>query len=112
ISQSFDGANFTTAIEFFRSPKPCFTHQRACDFSARLAVAPIDRSRCARSPLQTVRPPGNANDDRTLWLCRRPDHLRVLYCQFHFRFTPESGLRSDIAPGRFCAKERKRFALA
>jgi hypothetical protein len=58
ILQSFDGAHFPIAIEFFRYPKQCFTHQRACDFSAHrlLAGASIDRSRRVRSPLQTVRP--------------------------------------------------------
>jgi hypothetical protein len=75
-------------------------------FSARrvLAVASIDRSRCVRSALQTMRPTGNTDDNRMLWLCRRPDHLRVSYCRFHFGFTPESGLNLDIAPCRFCAR--------
>ena len=35
----------------------------------------------------------------------------VLYCRFHFGFTPESGLNLDVEPCRFCANiGSRRFA--
>ena len=79
ILQSFDGGNLSIAIDFSvlrnRAPRP--NGQRFsldADCSPRPGQRPpncwtVHCKQCAR--------PGDADDNRTLWLFRRPDHLRA-----------------------------------
>ena len=63
---SFDGANFAVPLDFFHSPKPCITRQRACDSCARrsFADASIGSGRSVAHTLQTVRSTSHADDSR------------------------------------------------
>jgi hypothetical protein len=46
ILQSFHGANFIIALDFFRAPKSRLTRQRTCDCSARRSLAEASVGDC------------------------------------------------------------------